>query len=108
MKILNPETTSPISVEIIKEFFENIINNTESNLNFSYGQANTQVNTKGMASILLIAGVLGLSYLVIEKFGDKLIETWLLERKNMNDLITTYDMTEEAYESAISILEEAI
>jgi hypothetical protein len=26
----------------------------------------------------------------------------------MNDLITAYDMAEEAYESAINILEEAI
>jgi hypothetical protein len=70
MKILNIEITSPISAEQIKEMLENIVNNATSNVSVSYGQANVQANAKGITSILLIAGVLGLGYLAINKFGE--------------------------------------
>ena len=66
MKILNIEITSPISAEQIKEMLENIVNNATSNVSVSYGQA----NAKGITSILLIAGALGLGYLAINKFGE--------------------------------------
>ena len=74
MKILNLETTSPLSWEMIKENLENIINNTTSNVNVSCGPVDVKVDTKGVSSILLIVGLVGLGCVAIEKLSDKLIE----------------------------------